>query len=581
MQVLILVLVLMVIGAGCAPAGSQVTVSPREVTMQATLEATQDAAPTSEAAAQPTAEPTAQPAAEPTAEPATDSPPEPATEPPVESATQPPIQEDTASAQTAPAGSQFLVHLAPDGAPQQLGFFDASSTTNSAANSAATSALTPILELPASVRRVSACGSEATAPDQRSFAFFSGNETGDLYLMRGTDTPVLLDQVEALSCLGYGAFQFSPNSQRFGYIDYAGSVSLNDYAIGTLKLYDTATASLTAQFDNVATFDLADEGAIFVSFYTNSRREADEAAITTWDGSASREAATLIPIGDRCRFTSASLAQANDGSVALVMGQRCATGNTGTQWQFYTFNPQANSVTLLSSDYQPGAFMPYTRNNSVFFSPDSAFAYFTVPDGVTASTVAVAAVNMADGTISVPLSRQTVFPSTTSSVHALPQFSPDGRWLAAVVTSPNNDNQLVALDLTDPSVPPIAISAGSRGDVISAFTFTPDSARIVYVAGGTGGGENTLLMLDLALGTERRIARGHFGSEITISPDGTSVELLDWKRVEAPREPTYADLVRVNLNDSSVTTLHTGADVVEGRVTNRRTAHPLAWRESE
>jgi Tol biopolymer transport system component len=262
----------------------------------------------------------------------------------------------------------------------------------------------------------------------------------------------------------------------------------------------------------------------------------------------------------------------------LVLGQRCSTGNTDTQWQFYTVDPSAGSATLAASDFQPGAFVPFSRNNNAFFSPDGAYAYFTVPDGITAYTVAVAAMNLADMTINVPVARQAVFPNFSGAPNASPRLSPDGRWLAMSVTSPDNDNQLVALDLANPATPPITLSAGSRGDLISGFTFTPNSDQVIYVAGGASGADNTLLALDLAAGSERRIARSHFDRDVVLSPDGSAAALLDWQQVEDPREPLYANLVLINPSDSTTTTLFTGADVVEGRVTNPRTAVPLAWR---
>ena len=42
--------------------------------------------------------------------------------------------------------------------------------------------------------------------------------------------------------------------------------------------------------------------------------------------------------------------------------------------------------------------------------------------------------------------------------------------------------------------------------------------------------------------------------------------------------PPYLNLVMVNLNDSAVGTLFAGADVIDGRVTNIRTAIPITWR---
>jgi hypothetical protein len=473
--------------------------------------------------------------------------------------------EVTASAESAPA--QRLLVALTTATSRQIGLMDTGG------------AFTPLLDIAANASRVTPCGDQAQSPDGRYFAFFVGGAAGSLYLMDGANQPVLIDDVEYLVCLGSGTFQFAPERPRFAYIDYTASVAVNEYADGTLKIFDAETVSEAARFENVTTFDLTADGALFVSFFTNNRGQADEAAISLWDGAAVREVATLLPTGERCRFTSASVRAAPDeATAALVLGQRCATGNPATQWQFYAIDLNANSATFAAREYQPGAFVPFSRTNNVFFSPDSAYAFFTVPDGVTTSTVTLAAVRLADMTISTPVERQLVTPSVTGGANAFPRLSPDGQWLAAVVTSPDNDNQIVALSLPEPGAPPIAIQAGSRGDLISALEFTGDSQQIVYIAGATEGGDNTLLTLDLALGSERRIMRGHFDDSLALSPDGSTAALLDWQRVDRPREPMYANLVLLDLATSAVTTLFTGADVVSGEVENLRTALPLAWR---
>jgi hypothetical protein len=438
--------------------------------------------------------------------------------------------------------------------------------------------ITPLLDVPSRTVHVSACGDQPTSPDSHFLALYVGNTAGRLYVMKDANPPAYVDDVEYLSCLGHDSLQFAPDSSQFAYIDYPSSITGLEYATGILRIYDTASMSEAVRFENVTAFDLGADQTFFVSLFANNRSEADEAAVSLWDGSAARELVTLIPTGERCRFTSAAIARAPDARAALVLGQRCSSGNTATQWQFYTVDAQANSATLVTSNYQPGSFVPYARTNNVFFSPDSAFAFFTVPDGVTTSTGAVATVDFTNLTLSVPIPSQAVFPAYSAPANALPRFSPDRRWLALVVTSPDRDNQLVALDLTNPNMPPIAIRAGSRGDLISGMAFTPDSTQIIYVAGDTDGGDNTLLALNLTVGSERRIARAHFGGDLVVSADGAAVTLLDWKRVENPREPLYADLVRVDLASDAVTTLVAGAAVVDGHVTNLQTVVPLAWR---
>lgn len=43
--------------------------------------------------------------------------------------------------------------------------------------------------------------------------------------MRGSDKPTKISDVQALSCLGAGTFQYAPGSNRFGYISYEGDAA--------------------------------------------------------------------------------------------------------------------------------------------------------------------------------------------------------------------------------------------------------------------------------------------------------------------------------------------------------------------
>ena len=505
-----------------------------------------------------TAGPTSDEPTTPTAVPATPTP-----EPPTET---PPPTVDAQALDNLPDGQNLLVALTRPGEPRQLALMNRDGNAIS------------VMNIPADATRVTECGNEATSPNARFFAFYVGGDAGDLYMMDNTKSPIRIDDAEYLVCLGNGTFQFSPNSDRFAYIDFFPGVTREEYPDGNLKLFESSNGNQVATFDNVTAFDINNNQAVFVSFFVNDRNEADEAAVSLWDGSATREIATLRPSAERCWFTSAAISFAPNGSAATVLGQRCAATGTQTQWQFYTLDPGAGSSTLAASDNQPGAFVPFARNNNVFYSPDGAFAYFTVPDGVTAYTAAVAAVQLSDFTITVPVERQAVFPNFSGATNAFPRFSVDGRWLAMAVSSPDNENQLMVLDLSNPTLPPIALSAGSRGDLISGLNFTRDNQQVVYTAGGQGGLDNALIALNLSSGSERRVLRGRFDRDVLVAPDNNTVALLDWQTVEDPDEPPYMNLVMVNLNDSAVGTLFAGADVIDGRVTNVRTAIPITWR---
>jgi hypothetical protein len=452
--------------------------------------------------------------------------------------------------------------------PGELAFMDGTGVTTS------------IMALPGGTSRVELCGDQATSPDGRMVALFVGQDTGNLYLMKGTDTPTPIDDVEALTCLGGGTFQYSPDSARLGYIAYEPGAAQSEFADGFLHVVNTADLSEAFTAENVIAFDMTAEGAAYVSFFTNDKGEADEAAVNWWSGNASVEVATLQPNSEDCKFTSAQIAVAATGNYVVILGHRCTTGDTRTAWQLYSVNPDERSATLAASDFQAGSYASFARSNSIFLSPDGTRAYFTVADGITANTVGLKMVDLGDMSLVDVIERQAVMPTYNGAANAFPQLSLDGTWLAFVLTSPNNTNTLELLNLADPSVAPILLDAQSEGDTISSFSFTPDGTRLILVQGGDNAADNSLVAIDLVTGNDFRISRGRFGQGLVISPSGGEVALLDWKVLEDPQEPPYSTTLIVNVDNSETATVYTGAEIVDGKVTNQTFIYPLVWRRA-
>ena len=194
---------------------------------------------------------------------------------------------------------------------------------------------------------------------------------------------------------------------------------------------------------------------------------------------------------------------------------------------------------------------------------------------MTAYTVAVASVSLSDYSINVPVDRQAVFPNFSGAPNAFPRLSPDGRWLALVITSPDNQNQVFVLDLNAPDNPPLTGGAHSRGDLIPNLAFAPDSSHLYYIAGGS---DNSVFSLDLADGSEKRIARGNFVEGMALAPDGKTFALLNTVQVDDTRQPAYLNLVLADISSGMLTPIYQGADVADGTVTKLRFAYPLAWR---
>ncbi|MBZ0286573.1 MAG: hypothetical protein K8I30_03090, partial [Anaerolineae bacterium] len=190
-------------------------------------------------------------------------------------------------------------------------------------------------------------------------------------------------------------------------------------------------------------------------------------------------------------------------------------------------------------------------------------------------------VGVADMSLADVVERQVVMPTFSGGANAFPQVSPDGKWLAAVVTSPNNQNVLNIYNLADPAVAPIVLEAGSAGDTISSFAFTNNSQRLIVVAGGDKSANNALIGVDLATGNNFRISRGRFGSSLAVSPDGSQVAVLDWTIPEDPKEPAYTSTVIINIDNSEKAELYTGMVLgADGKIDKEKLTFiaPLVWK---
>ncbi len=443
----------------------------------------------------------------------------------------------------------------------------------------ASGAATSLLAIPPQTSRVELCGDQSTSPDGRTVAVYVGLDAGELYLFRGAAVPQKIDDVQALACVGGGTFQFAPDGTRFGYIAFEPDARQSEFPDGFLKLYTTSNAAQVYTYENVAAFDLTDNNAAFISFFTNNRGEADEAAVLLWDGSSEREVATLQPNTEDCRFTSASIKTAPDGRLVALLGQRCPNEPAERQqiWQLYIVNPAERSATLAASDAARGAFAAFARAGQVLISPDGAQVIFSVPDGRTANTAALFRMTMADMRVQPIIEAGAVMPTYSGTVQSIPRLSPDGRWLAVVVTTTPGEAELHAINLVDPLAPTIRLTAGSTDDAISAIRFTPDSRRVLAVAGGLNGTNNAMIDLDLASGNASRLARGRFSPAMALSADGLRFGLLNWEVVEDPNEPPYATTILLDVNSAASTSIYTGAEIIDGKVENQTFLAPLAW----
>jgi len=402
------------------------------------------------------------------------------------------------------------------------------------------------------------------SPDGRYFAYYVGHETGDLYLMDGTTVSAPFASIYYSSCFFGDNFQFAPDGSRFATIDYRAEAFTKEYSDGVLRLYDSATVSEIASFDDVTAYTLSNDQAAYVRFYQNGDREGAEVGVNLWDGVENREVITLTPTGDRCRFTSASITMRNTLGI-LVLGQRCP--NDGTNWQLYTIDFPGRIATLTASGETGGAYLGLTRTNNVFLSPNENYVYFTIPDGVTSSSGSLNVLNLTDLTVNTLIERVSLF-HFGSPAEAF-WLSPDGTWLAT--------GRLTAIELDDPANP-VRVDLPRSGFTTAVFGqnnlyFTDTSSNPT--------GDGALFTLDLALGTPQRIARGYFaGSRALISPEGQSLALTTAGYVSPEDDSVlHNDIVALDLASGEMTTLYDGgygmlysAEVWSWRIPNENSA---------
>jgi hypothetical protein len=492
------------------------------------------------------------------------------------------------NAQT-PTG-RMLVWLADGSSPNQVG----ASEPGQLVLMDPTGATTPVgVDIPQGTARIFPCaGDQAKSPDGRLFTFYIGGDEGEIYQMNGANVPpVKVDDVRAITCLGGGTFQYSPDGNRLAYIDFEPSAGDDEFSDGRMRILNTADLTRVNIRENdivdTAAFDITNEQIAFIRLpQSGNRNEALEGVVNLFNGTAVLPVATLRPNKDNnCRFTSASIKILPTGQLLALMGERCRSGdNTSTTWKIFQIDTSArDSFRELVGDNSPGQFAPLSRTNTLLLSGDGSRLFFTIPDGITANTVSLNALDLATSSSTQLLPNYAVFPKFISRQYSwdepsFPVMSPNRRWLAIVQNTADDDATLQIFDVSNSAAAPITLPAPNRGDAITSVQFTPDSSRLVYVQGGHSSNENTLNMVELETTAQVTISRGRFGA-VVLSPDGAQVAAMEWQTVEDPQQPPYLSFAILDIATSAYIPVWSEGAVItpEGKVTEQKFVYPLAW----
>lgn len=440
-----------------------------------------------------------------------------------------------------------------------------------------------LLDIPANAEGVFPCGDDATSPDGRRFAFFvntpaGGQDRGTLYQITDAGQPIEVAAAHAMSCLGNGTFQYSPDTTRFAYIDYQELPGNGEYAFGTLRLFQTASRTEITSFPNVGGFHLSDTTLELLQYYTSNQNVVDEIGVVIHENNISTEIATLFADAD-CRFSSAQLTPANSQLVVFV-GHRCS--GSGTAWRLYTVSRDGTNLTQALSNTLGSPFANNARTNTLIPATNGESLIFTTPDGLSSNTVSVNAVSLTSLSlegVTTLIGRGAVMPRYNARTFnlpesAFPRYSDNRRWWATAVANGSRPSVNI-IDLNNPTAAPIATATSNN---VLSLIFQPETSELFFVAGEYEGYANTLGKITPESSEIATIATGAYGAGV-MSPDGTALALMMWQEGTDSRSSRYQTLALVNPADGSVTTT-----LFEGIVYNesnelraRRFAYPLAF----
>jgi Tol biopolymer transport system component len=123
-----------------------------------------------------------------------------------------------------------------------------------------------------------------------------------------------------------------------------------------------------------------------------------------------------------------------------------------------------------------------------------------------------------------------------------PKISPDGLTVAfSVVGDQRNYRPDLMLAPADGSAPPRLLSKAWRD--VSTFAWSPDSKTIVTVVGPEIGAQR-LVLIDVATGAQRTVARGQFAG-VSFSPAGD--QIVYGRAAQTDRYPPRSDVYRAAL----------------------------------
>jgi len=373
------------------------------------------------------------------------------------------------------------------------------------------------------------CGHDYWTSNGQAVAVYTGAAQGDItiYPVAG-GTPIALGKANRMACSGPMSFQFSPNGQRAGFIDYLPESIDQEFPYGNLIIVDATTGASLATFDWTTAFALYDNAALMLRFYPDGEGNATEADLVWWDGSAQQILATLEPVFPvdqpdvECGLKSGAVARVGD-NVFVLVGQRCETG--AASWRLLQVPMGGGAATEIASGQPAGGFFTESFTTQLIPTKDNSGFLITIPSGLGRNTVTLAWVTP-EGAMTSLLEGQHVIADRfgerlSEGRHLL--LSPDGNSLAFVTSTGDNIQTLWMLDMSTVGGVPLSIQEEGVNERIFQYVWASNN-RLYYAAGAI---ESNSLNVVAPGEAPQRLARGRF-YRLAVNFAGDKIAATEW-----------------------------------------------------
>jgi hypothetical protein len=181
---------------------------------------------------------------------------------------------------------------------------------------------------------VQSCG---TTPDGNHVIVSIGGDTAQpaVYPINGGERTDL-GQTSGLACTIQKRMNYSPDSKRFGMLQYAPKAATGNFVVGTLRILTTEDNKDVYMVNEVTSFEMYDDGVLYLQLYSNGQGQAKTAALRWWNGTTEQTLEDPIQALENCQIVAARALRMGE-KVYTLLGERCL--NKGSSAVRHQRNP--------------------------------------------------------------------------------------------------------------------------------------------------------------------------------------------------------------------------------------------------